>query len=42
MDAQALVVSISKLMNMNFGIYESNLEEVRKIDVHSSAKAEAL
>ena len=42
MDAETLVASISKLMNKDFGIAASDLEKVRKIDVHSSAKAEAL
>ena len=42
MDAKALVESISKLMKKDLGISESDLEEVRTVSVHSSAKAEAL
>jgi len=42
MDANALVESIRKLMNKNFGIYEYDLQEIRNVDVHSDAKAEAL
>lgn len=42
MDAKALVESISKLMKKDLGISESELEEVRTVSVHSSAKAEAL
>jgi hypothetical protein len=37
-----LVESISKLMKKDLGISESELEEVRTVSVHSSAKAEAL
>ncbi|HHW82583.1 MAG TPA: transketolase, partial [Actinomycetales bacterium] len=42
LDANALVRAVERGLGRDLGIDESDLAEVRVVDVHSSAKAEAL
>ena len=42
LDAKALVETVATLLGKDLGISETDLQEVRTVSVHSSAKAEAL
>jgi transketolase len=42
LDARALVTAVEKALGKSLGISDDELSDARIIDVHSSAKAEAL